>query len=168
LLAALDILIDAGTISLNDISINIAGNFEKTLLNDIVEFKSSKRIIFLGNLPRRGVLTLMKNAHLLWLIVGDDTTHSAGVPVKAFEYVGAKRPILCFAPKNTETPVMIESLNAGWVLSNKITEINLNAEILKRIFSENLYLFSINKNNNAIHNIYNRKFQAIEFGNLVN
>lgn len=168
LLAALDSLVYAGTISLNDISISIAGNFEKTLLNDIVEFKSSKRIMFLGNLPRREVLTFMKNAHLLWLIVGDETTHSAGIPVKAFEYIGAKRPILCFAPKNTETPIMIENLNAGWILSNKIIDINLNVEILKRIFSENLYVSSINKENNTLHNVFNRRCQAIEFGNLVN
>ncbi|HAQ21328.1 MAG TPA: hypothetical protein DCR40_19165 [Prolixibacteraceae bacterium] len=167
LICALDRLRELGIINAMDIEIEIAGNFENELLANLEAFPISEKINFLGNLPRKEVLLKMQKAHLLWLIVGDDKNHSAGIPLKAFEYIGAKRPILCFAPKGTETPAMIESLQAGWILSNSPSDFDSNVEILKRVFIEKKYALSNSTNDSIKLNAFNRKFQAFEFGNLI-
>src|SRR5690606_5184449 len=69
LIFSLQQLINNNDIKPDDIKIEIAGNFEKELLQEISDYSVSTRIKFLGKLPRSRVLELMQKAHLLWLIV---------------------------------------------------------------------------------------------------
>lgn len=162
-LQALQFLIDSKIISQSDITIEIAGNFEKELLENIKTFSVSNQIKFLGLLPRDAVLKKMQTSHLLWLIIGEQTSHSAGIPVKAFEYIGARRPILCFGPEKTETTNLIEELNAGWILSNHESALDDNVKILTDIFKNNLFSKIMDEKSNNNLDKYNRKFQAYEF-----
>lgn len=167
LINALQVLVDSGIIAVDEIVIEVAGNFEKELLVDIARYPISKQINFLGKLPRNSVLALMQKAHLLWLIVGEEVTHYAGIPVKAFEYVASGRPILCFDSNGTETPNMIKELNAGWILSNKPEDNDSNSEILNQIFSKMLYAKAFNSKKLEDNVRYNRKAQALKFGELI-
>lgn len=113
LLRLLDKSFDDGLISPKDVIINIAGNFEQELAEEAKQFTAYNCIHFLGNLPRSQVLEMMPKATFLWLIVANKITHYTGVPIKFYEYLAAKRPILNFAPNISEPTKIIGEMNLG-------------------------------------------------------
>lgn len=167
LIFAIQKLIDRGILGINEIEIKIAGNFEMHLLREIVNLSVLERIFFLGTITRRETIKLMQRAHLLWLIVGEQTNHSATIPIKAFEYLGSGRPILYFGPKNTETANIIRELNAGWVLSNRSDSLEENLILLKKIIEDKKFLNYYTRSQNSLLNKYNRKNQAHQFQMLL-
>ena len=113
LLQLLDHAFSKGVISINNVSIQIAGNFEPELLTEAKQYQSFDCINFLGKIPRAEVLRLFTNSHLLWLIVGNKIPHYTSVPLKLFEYLAARRTIVNFAPHNAEASAIIERYNLG-------------------------------------------------------
>lgn len=114
LLMLLDELVKKGKLKENQFRIRIAGNFENELLNDIKFYNSYKNIDFLGSITREEVQEHLAKSTLLWLIVGNKPTHYTGVPIKFFEYIFSQRPILNFAPSNSEPTRLISKYNLGW------------------------------------------------------
>jgi len=114
LLKILDALILSGKIQIHDVSIQIAGNFEQDLIDEAKNFNSFKSIVFLGKISRSDVLQKLKKSDLLWLIIGEKPAHYCGVPIKFFEYIGARRPIINFAPSKSEPTRIIKNYNLGW------------------------------------------------------
>ncbi|HIB46735.1 MAG TPA: hypothetical protein EYN07_05095 [Flavobacteriaceae bacterium] len=113
LLKLLDRAIKKGVLKKDEVVVKIAGNFEPILLEEAKNYESFSCIDFLGKIPRSQVLRLFANSHLLWLIVGNQVTHYTSVPLKLFEYLASRRPILNFAPYNSEASAIIEKFNLG-------------------------------------------------------
>ncbi len=113
LLALLDETFKNNSMSKEEVVVKIAGNFEQELLEDARKYKSFKCIEFLGRIPRSEVLKQLTKSDLLWLIVGDKITHYTGVPIKFYEYLAARRPIINFAPEKSEPTKIIEQYNLG-------------------------------------------------------
>jgi len=67
-------------------------------------------------------LKKLRESHLLWLIIGDHKSHYLGFPVKGYEYIGAKRPLLVFSPLPSEAQNIITELNCGKVLSSEMDD----------------------------------------------
>jgi len=65
-------------------------------------------------LPRDEALKLMSQASFLWLIVGNLPSHYQTIPIKLFEYISSGRPILNFAPINSESSYLINEMNIGY------------------------------------------------------
>jgi glycosyltransferase involved in cell wall biosynthesis len=113
LLTLLDDAFSNNYLNPDEVVIKIAGNFEQELLIEAKRFKSFSCVEFLGRIPRTEVLERLTKADLLWLIVGDKITHYTGVPIKFYEYLAARRPILNFAPNKSEPTKIIEKYNLG-------------------------------------------------------
>lgn len=167
LVEALQKLIDDGVLELTDVIIEIAGNIDAELLIQLEKYQLYQQIIFIGQIPRKKVLEKLADSHLLWLIVGEAINHSAGIPLKSFEYVASTRPILCFAPEGTETTNMIEELNAGWRMSNDMEDKEYNVEVLKRIIVDKLYTKNNKSSSIKENKKYSRYYQALAFGQLM-
>jgi len=118
LLTLLDEIIEKGYLKLDEIIIKVAGNFEQELLEEAKSFNSFSSIEFLGRIPRTQVLKQLTKADLLWLIIGDKKTHYKSVPLKLFEYLAALRPIINFAPSQSEATKIIEQYNLGVSFDN--------------------------------------------------
>lgn len=164
LLLALEYLIERNEIKAHDIIIKIAGNFEKSLISEIENLKAFKCIEFLGIIPRDQVLNLAVDAHLLWLIVGEKKSHYTGFPVKGYEYIGSRRPIMVFTPSGSEPEKIIKELNCGKRFSNveEPDDIELNAKLFLQFYKD---YKSGKLNNRLILNEkkmkkYTRQFQA--------
>ncbi|MGI6479161.1 MAG: hypothetical protein ACOX0M_06930 [Salinivirgaceae bacterium] len=167
LIEALQKLVDDGVIQLTDVIIEIAGNIDGKLLIQLEKYQLYQQISFIGQIPREKVLEKLADSHLLWLIVGEAINHSAGIPLKSFEYIASTRPVLCFAPEGTETTNVVEELNAGWRLSNDLEDKAYNVEVLKRIFVDKLYTKSNSSSLIKENKKYSRYYQALAFGQLV-
>lgn len=163
LFMALDNLIEQGVITENDIEVRIAGNIDNQLLDRINRFRSSSSLKLYGKIDRKKVLQLMQESHFLWLIMGKTVAHTAGYPVKFFEYLASRRPILAFAPEGTEMVNTIRNLGIGEIFSldNSRESIENNARLLHRILDEldDKWLLPLNIEENKIK-LFSRKYQA--------
>lgn len=136
LLQLLDKSFKMNYITPNDVLIKIAGNFEQELLQEAKMYSSFSCIEFLGNIPRSEVLVELTKSDVLWLIVGNKTTHYTGVPIKFYEYLAARRPIINFAPKNSEPTKIIEQLNLGVSFNSKNFDVNIEFNKFKKILED--------------------------------
>lgn len=118
LLLTLEQLYENGVITLDEFSIEIAGNMENHLLDEIRTLKIFSSIVFLGLLQRKEVLRKYSESHVLWSIVINKPNHYTGVPIKFYEYLGAQRYILNYATPIAETTRLVKQLNCGWTLPN--------------------------------------------------
>jgi glycosyltransferase involved in cell wall biosynthesis len=137
LLKTLDRLIGEELIDVDEFEIEIAGFFDENLKKEIEVFKSFANISFLGTIPRKEVIQKYRDSHLLWLIIGEHLSHRIGFPVKGYEYIGSKRPIIVFANEPAECYNIIEQLDCGVVLKNDIDDKTLqnNADHILSYFS---------------------------------
>ena len=136
LLNILEELIQQEVITAGDIQIEIAGNFEQELVNKIKHLKIFESIHFLGLIPRNEVLKKYKQSHLLWLIVGNKISHYTGVPIKFYEYLISQRPIINFAPGNSEPTKIIKELDVGWNFNTTPINFEEHIDIFKKIIED--------------------------------
>jgi glycosyltransferase involved in cell wall biosynthesis len=113
LLQLIEKAIDDKLIERTKIIIQIAGNIDEQTKSQMMAFKAYSCIDFLGNLPRIQVLDYMHKSSFLWLIVANIKSHYQTIPIKFFEYIAAKRPILNFAPKEAEVSHIIKNHQMG-------------------------------------------------------
>lgn len=132
----LDSLLEKKIITTEDIEIRIAGNFDDELIDELKKFKSFALINFIGNIPRAKVLENIVSSDLLWLIVANIATHYTGVPIKFFEYLGARRPIINFAPDDSEPTKIISENKLGWNFDTTNFDLNKSVETFKEIISK--------------------------------
>ncbi|GEQ87205.1 hypothetical protein ULMS_27130 [Patiriisocius marinistellae] len=129
----LDIVFEEKIISPENIKVYIAGTMDEHLSLEINKYKSAKCMEYLGRIPRSEVLYRLTNTHLLWLIIGHTKLHSIGIPIKLYEYIAAKRPILCFAPHTAEPANVVRENNLGWVIDDKADAIEIQVNNFKDI-----------------------------------
>lgn len=170
LLAALDNLIFKGELDKEKVEVKIAGNLDDISLSKMQKYTSFDCVNYIGRIAREEVLNEYAKAHLLWLIVGETKAHYTGFPVKGYEYIGSRTPILVFTPKNSEPERIINELNCGKRLSNDMTdeEISKNSLVIKdfyNMFLEGTLNQPIHLDNNILKK-YTRQFQAEQLADL--
>ena len=128
---------------------------------------SEKCIHFIGRLNRNEVLKKQLEADLLWLIVGEKITHYTGLPLKFFEYIHTRRPIINFAPIISEPSSIIEKYNLGWNIDPKKHTFENQIKIFKEIvdkYNDGSLKNPIKQNE---FDEFNRKYQTEQFENLL-
>ena len=163
LLNILEELLKQNSITINDIQIEIAGNFESELVNEIKKLNIFKAIHFLGLLPRNEVLKKYKESHLLWLIVGNKVSHYTGVPIKFYEYLASQRPIINFAPSNSEPTSIINDLDLGWNFNTD--KIDFKAQVIQ--FNKIIESYKTGKLNNSLDLTKTEKYSRKNQTNLL-
>ncbi|MFD0939111.1 glycosyltransferase family protein [Pedobacter boryungensis] len=168
LLEILDNLIARELITVEQLEIRIAGNFENELMEEIKRYKSSTSINFIGNIPRKEVLLQLVSADLLWLIVGNKSTHYTGVPIKFFEYIGARRPIVNFAPAMSEPSRIISENNLGWNFDTSNFNLTESVETFQQIINDYKSGILAESLKNKSFPEFDREHQGVLFGKLFN
>ncbi len=70
----------------------------------------SPKLVALGYMPHREVCQLMERHHLLWAMVGEGPGYRLATPAKAFEYLGARRPILATGPPDSAPALLVKEV----------------------------------------------------------
>jgi glycosyltransferase involved in cell wall biosynthesis len=166
LLKIIDSLIKNDIINLNEIEIRIAGNFENELIDEIKVYNSFSTVNLLGNISRSEVLSNLVTSDLLWLIVGNHATHYTGVPVKFYEYLGARRPIINFAPDNSEPSKIISKNNLGWNFDTLEFNLELSTSIFEQIIIKHRAGIVAKSLDYRFYPEFDRKHQGNLFGEL--
>lgn len=101
-------------LSPEEVLVQIAGNIDEETKSILKSCKSFNCIEFLGNVPRTEVLQYVCKTTFLWLIVANIKSHYQTIPIKLFEYIAARRPIVNFAPIVSESSQIIKENNLGY------------------------------------------------------
>lgn len=114
LLQLVDKVLEENIIDRSKIKIQIAGNIDEQTKLLMSKYNSYTCIDFLGNLPRAQVLAYMNKSTFLWLIVANIKSHYQTIPIKFYEYMATKRPIINFAPHDAEVSYIIKNNQMGY------------------------------------------------------
>jgi hypothetical protein len=93
-LAALSSLIGAGLIGRDCVALNFYGRYDSALQEAIVSHGLVEVAIQQGTLPRAEIRRRQRSSHLLLLLQWEDPDEQGIFPLKFYEYLDSKRPIL--------------------------------------------------------------------------
>lgn len=167
LFAVLDKALSTGALAISELEIRIAGTISPREIESLRHYTSFAAVRFLKLMPRSEVFSLYQETTLLWLIVGERITHYTGVPIKFYEYMASRRPIINFAPEIAEVSTMIEASSLGWNFGLKETDLEANyvqmLSIIKAFRSKSLLKSLPDKN----LKLYDRREQTKYFEQLI-
>lgn len=136
LLQLLDRAIKENLIDPGKIKIQIAGNIEAQIKLEMENYLSFQCIDFLGSLPRAEVVKYMVKSTFLWLIVANIKSHYQTIPIKLFEYIAARRPIVNFAPEISEPSQIIDEKKLGYNFNTLDFDIDKSYSIFKTMIND--------------------------------
>jgi glycosyltransferase involved in cell wall biosynthesis len=137
------------------IEVQFVGNYGKETPVIVDKLGLNDLVRFIGFMSHEKSLGLMVNSHVLLLIVAVGGYETSGIVTgKLFEYLFSGRPILALAPKNSIVANIIQSANAGLVVSSDTEAIkNGILEFYKQWTERKLAATT----NTAVIERYNRK-----------
>ena len=115
LFAALEMLIKSGNIRAEDFTLRFIGRFgdEVNEMFDSASFKESINII--SYIPHSKSIEYLLQSDALLLIVDESKESEEIVPGKVYEYIGAYKPVLAIAPRESAISRLIIETRSGEV-----------------------------------------------------
>ena len=118
------------------LEIRLSGNIDTEVLQSITQhFHLKNKVKVLGYLSHKEVLKEYNNSSVLLLLLFNSESGKGNYPGKIFEYFAAKRPILAFGPKESDTKELINKTKSGTYYSYQ--EENLKQDILDLFNNKN-------------------------------
>ena len=93
--------------------IKFAGQVDYSVKEIIEDLQLTDQVDFIGNVSRSEALQLIKNSHLLLLLLNKQENAKGRIPGKLFEYLGVKRSILCLGDTNGDAADIIRKTGSG-------------------------------------------------------
>lgn len=135
----------------DDLEIKLVGKVDFSVLENIKKYRLNSYVNKIDYLPHQEVIKEQQRSQVLLLLL-NDTPNSKGILTgKFFEYLSAKRPILCIGPMNGDAAEILNETKSGNIVEFE-DKINLKKVILDyyrmyknnglEINSENLESFS--------------------------
>jgi len=103
----------------NDIEIILIGKNDISVFESIKDNNLKPYLQTIDYLPHKEVLDFASRAQLLLLPLNNTPNVLGIIPGKIFEYLAAKRPILCIGPVNGDSARIITKTQAGSVIDYK-------------------------------------------------
>ena len=128
---ALDRMCEKSLAFSNKLSIQLAGNIDTSVIEEINSFPNLKsKLKLLGYLSHAQVLEQYNNTSVLLLLLFNSESGVGNYPGKIFEYFAAERPILAFGPANSDTQKLMSKTNSGVYHSYNDAEIESTIKLL--------------------------------------
>ena len=115
-----------------DLEIILIGPTDFEAINDINQSGLESNLKLIDHLPHRAAIDKLRESQVLLLPINDTPNVSGVIPGKLYEYLGARRPILCIGPDKGDSARIIKETNAGKVAG--FDDINEIQKILLEYF----------------------------------
>lgn len=96
-----------------DLSISFAGEVDFSIVCEIEKLNLKENFILYGNISRPEALKLVLSSHILLLPLNKADNAMGRIPGKLFEYIRARRPILCLGPDGSDVSKIIKETKSG-------------------------------------------------------
>ncbi|MDB4533887.1 glycosyl transferase family 1 [Vicingaceae bacterium] len=98
-----------------DLEIKFIGQVAPIAIQELTSFGLDKNLNLIENLPHKEVISEIIKSQLLLLPLNDTPNIDGVVPGKLYEYLGAKRPIVCIGKPDGDAAKIIEETSGGSV-----------------------------------------------------
>ena len=128
------------------LEIRLSGNIDTEVLQNITQYFHLKtKVKVLGYLSHKEVLNQYNEASVLLLLLFNSVSGIGNYPGKIFEYFAAKRPILAFGPKESDTQKLMEKTKSG--IYHDYSDDNLKESIISLFENKEEFIASDKINN---------------------
>lgn len=103
------------------------------LESSIEKYGVRNYVSLIDQVPHEKAIEIMCRAHLLLLIKATGKWSRGQIPGKFFEYLGARNPVLCIGPKESEVAEIISQNNLGYVVEDDLGEL---VRILREMYRD--------------------------------
>lgn len=111
-----------------ELSIQLTGNIDFTVLESISNNKLKDKLVHIEHLAHNEAVHAMQRSPVLLLLLNDTHDILGRIPAKLFEYLAAKRPILVIGNMEGDAASIIRETHAG-----SIAEMNDKKDIKQKI-----------------------------------
>ena len=132
LFAALRELISDGIINPNNIKVRFYGTKSRYVFNDISKYNLSSFVEVYERVPRHISIEKQRDSHILLLLNWEDPLERGVYPLKVFEYLAARRPILATGGSDDVIKDLLVETNAGFYCKT-VEDIRI---ILRELYSK--------------------------------
>ncbi|MBP7497140.1 MAG: glycosyltransferase family 4 protein [Bacteroidales bacterium] len=146
---ALEELINSDLAFAENIEVKIIGKVDIHIRQSINDYKLDNYIQFSDYVPHNDITVLLSKAQVLLLLINNTPNAKGIITGKFFEYLAAKRPILCIGPTDGEIAGIINNTACGSVVDFD------NTEALKAILLNYFALYKTGKLKTETRNIVN-------------
>jgi glycosyltransferase involved in cell wall biosynthesis len=98
-----------------DLEIKFIGQVAQVAIEELKKAGLEKNLNLIDNLPHNKVVVELMKSQVLLLPLNDTPNIDGVVPGKLYEYIGAKRPIICIGKPTGDAAKIINETNAGSV-----------------------------------------------------
>jgi hypothetical protein len=147
----------------NNLRIKFIGKIDDTVIQDIQVF-NPKNIVRIPYLDHKEVRKYQASSQVLLLSINHVPSAKGIITGKIFEYLQAKRPILCIGPEDGDAAAILKKTNAGNIVgfNNKIELKAAVLKLYKDFKEEKLFVKSINVEQFHRKNITRQLAQVIK------
>lgn len=99
----------------NDLEIKLVGSVDYSVTESIEAAGLGNFVNKISYVPHNEVVKIQQQSQVLLLLINDTPNAKVILPGKFFEYMAARRPILCIGPRDGDAAEVILETNAGYV-----------------------------------------------------
>lgn len=111
-------LADARADFRRDLRIQLVGGIHPSALRGLAHLGLDDNVESTGFVSHAEAIARMRAAQALLLLINPSQRNARGrIPGKAFEYLAARRPILCIAPDGSDTARLVRDASAGTAIT---------------------------------------------------
>ena len=149
---------------LSDLEIQLIGPIDISIKDELEKYKLLDITKLVDSLPHKKVIKQLIKSQVLLLFLNNVSNINGVIPGKMYEYIGAKRPILCIGKKSGDASTIIKKTKSGVVVDfNDIK--SMKKEIISAYTKFKNKTLQVDEKN---HNDYSRKKLAGDFSLLLN
>ena len=100
----------------DDLEIKLVGSVDFSVTDSIAKADLTAFVNRIAYLPHSEVVKVQQQSQVLLLLINDTPNAKVILPGKFFEYMAAKRPILCIGPLDGDAAQVIDDVQAGIVI----------------------------------------------------
>ncbi|MCP4522137.1 MAG: glycosyltransferase family 4 protein [Cytophagales bacterium] len=98
------------------LNVQLVGKCDLSVEEIVNELSLQKQVTFVPYVNHNEVFGIEQQASLLYLSINNSPNAKGVITGKIFEYLGAKRPILCIGPKDGDAAHIVNGAKAGYVI----------------------------------------------------
>lgn len=145
--------------------LQIIGSIAPAVKSEIQQYENlNQKVIFFDYIPHKQAIEALQKSQILLLLINETANEKGIIPGKFFEYLAAKRQILCLGKTDSDIAKLLSDLSAGNVVQRD------DKVEMKKVLLQYFDDFKIQKlNQNPPQNIdeFSRESAALQFLKLI-